>query len=146
MAGRAPPKPDVPEVLIGPRPRAAWVVTLLALGVVAWIWVEHRAGKLHGHGLGPVRWLLIAAAAASAWVPAVRKWTLAGLDRIRRPSPRALEWATFGIGLGATCYFVFTAFNQDRDLFPKTHDEGSYVIGLRMLARGRLWMDAHPLA
>ena len=28
--------------------------------------------------------------------------------------------------------------NQDRDLFPKTHDEGSYVIGIRMLARGRL--------
>ena len=38
-----------------------------------------------------------------------------------------------------------TAFLQDRDLFPKTHDDCSYVIGMQMLARGRLWMPALPL-
>ena len=46
----------------------------------------------------------------------------------------------------ATAYFVFTAFYQDRDLFPKTHDEGSYLLGMRMLATGRLWMPRHELA
>jgi hypothetical protein len=124
----------------------AWTVALLAVGVVLWWWVERRAAVLHGHGLGPVRWTMVGCAAALALVPAVRRVVLAALERVRNPSPKALEWASVGIGVAAAAYFVFTAFYQDRDLFPKTHDEGSYVIGLRMLARGRLWMPPHPLA
>ena len=131
---------------MGPRHRQLLTIALLGTGVALWAWVERRAGVLHGHGLGPVRWMLIGLAAGGGLVPGVREFVLAALDRIRHPSPRALEWATFGVSTGATCYFVFTAFLQDRDLFPKTHDEGSYVIGLRMLARGRLWMPRHELA
>ena len=119
---------------------------LLGVGAALWAWAEYRAAHLHGHGLGPVRWLLIVAAVALAFVPAVRRAVLAVVARVRAPSPRSLERAAVGVALAATCYFVFTAFLQDRDLFPKTHDEGSYVIGLRMLARGRLWMPQHPLA
>src|SRR3954468_15388278 len=126
--------------------RRRWTIGLLALGIVAWGWFEWRSSELHGHGLGPVRWILIAAAAALSFVPAVRRGVTAALDRVRSPSPKSLEWATLGVAFAATAYFVFTAFHQDRDLFPKTHDEGSYVIGLRMLARGRLWMPQHPLA
>src|SRR5205085_1281309 len=43
-------------------------------------------------------------------------------------------------------YFIFTAFHQERDLFPKTHDDQSYLIQMQMLAHGRLWMPQHPLA
>jgi 4-amino-4-deoxy-L-arabinose transferase-like glycosyltransferase len=131
---------------MGPRTRQFLTVALLATGALLWDWLEGRAAALHGHGLGPMRGLLIAAAALLSLVPPLRRGVTRTLDRIRVPCPRALEWATFGISAAATCYFVFTAFNQDRDLFPKTHDEGSYVIGLRMLARGRLWMPRHELA
>jgi hypothetical protein len=131
---------------MGPPSRQLWTVVLLGLGVGLFAWVEWRASLLHGHGLGPVRWVLIGASAGLGLLPGVRRRVVSALDRIRRPSPRALEWATFGISVASTCYFVFTAFLQDRDLFPKTHDEGSYVIGLRMLARGRLWMPPHELA
>ena len=131
---------------MGPRHRQLRTIVLLGAGVALWTWVEWRAGVLHGHGLGPVRWPLIGLAAALGLMPGVRRFVLATLDQIRHPSPRALEWATFGISATATCYFVFTAFLQDRDLFPKTHDEGSYVIGMRMLARGKLWMPRHDLA
>lgn len=131
---------------MGVRTSQLWTSVLLGLGVVTWCWVEYRAAIMHGHGLGPLRIILIATAAALALVPRVRRTVTALLDRLRHPSPRAQEWATFGVSAAATCYFVFTAFLQDRDLFPKTHDEGSYVIGLRMLARGRLWMPQHELA
>ena len=132
--------------VMGLRTRQLWTSVLLGLGVVAWCWIENRAAVLHGHGLGPVRIILILTAAALALVPRVRRTVTALLDRIRHPTRRAQEWATFGVSAAATCYFVFTAFLQDRDLFPKTHDEGSYVIGLRMLARGHLWMKQHELA
>ena len=129
---------------MGPRNRQLWAIVLLGLGLLLWAWVEWRANTLHGHGLGPVRIVFIAAAAVLGL--GARRPILSALDRIRHPTPRRVEWATFGISAAATCYFVFTAFLQDRDLFPKTHDEGSYVVGLRMLARGRLWMPQHELA
>lgn len=134
------------ERIMGPRSRQVWIIVLLGVGVAMWLWVERRAAVLHGHGLGPVRWLLSGAAAAAACLPAVRRAINHSLDRIREPSPQALERATVAISFAAACYFVFTAIYQGRDLFPKTHDEGSYVIGLRMLARGRLWMPQHLLA
>ena len=40
---------------------------------------------------------------------------------------------------------MLTALNQDRDFFAKTHDECAYLIQTQMLARGKLWMPAHPL-
>jgi hypothetical protein len=132
--------------MIGLRSRQVWTLALLASGAALWALVEWSARARHGHGPGPVRWALVAAAVALASAPAVRRAVNGLLDRIRHPSPRALDRATLGVALGSTCYFVLTAFLQDRDLFPKTHDEGSYVIGMRMLARGRLWMEAHPLA
>src|SRR3954467_10029879 len=131
---------------MGLRTRQLWTLVLLGAGLLLWGWVEYRAAKLHGHGLGPGRWALLALTAVLSLLPGIPQRMTRVLDRVRNPSPRALDWATIAISLGATAYFVFTAFNQDRDLFPKTHDEGSYVIGLRMLARGRLWMPQHPLA
>ena len=68
------------------------------------------------------------------------------LDRVRHPSQAAVERTALLVGVLATVYFTFTAFHQDRDLFPKTHDEGSYLLGMRMLAAGRLWMPRHELA
>ena len=131
---------------MGLRTRQVWTAVLLGLGAGLFWLVEWSALRRHGHGPGPVRWGLLAAAVGAALVPRVHRPVNRLLGRIRHPSDRALEWATLGIAAASTGYFVFTAFLQDRDLFPKTHDEGSYVIGLRMLARGRLWMDQHPLA
>jgi 4-amino-4-deoxy-L-arabinose transferase-like glycosyltransferase len=50
------------------------------------------------------------------------------------------------VGALATAYLGFTALHQHRELFPKIHDEGMYLLQARMLAHGRLWMPAHPLA
>jgi hypothetical protein len=53
---------------------------------------------------------------------------------------------TILVGLLATAYLAFTALHQHRELFAKIHDEGMYLLQARMLAHGRLWMPAHPLA
>jgi hypothetical protein len=135
--------PDAPPPTAARRTQT---LILLAIGVVLWAWFEWRSSQLHGHGLGPVRWILIALAVAVSFLPSVRRVVVLTLNRLRCPSPKSVEWATLAVAVASTAYFVFTAFHQDRDLFPKTHDEGSYVIGLRMLARGRLWMPQHPLA
>jgi hypothetical protein len=122
-------------------------VTLLVVGVAAWAWVERQAaGELGQPALGVGWWALLAAAVATGLLPPVRRVVAGLLDRIRNPSPRTAERTALVIGLASAGYFIFTAVHQGRDLFPKTHDEGSYAIQMHMLARGRLWMPPHPLA
>ena len=112
---------------------------LLIVGVLLWL----AFGV--GSGIGLFRWLVIVGAIGIALVPPINRRVRAALEWLRRPSPKALGWATILIGITAACYFVLTAFLQDRDLFPRTHDECSYYLGVQMLARGRLWMPPHPL-
>ena len=133
--------------------RRAWVILLLAAGALAWGWVEwqahlaRQAGEQLGQpAVGWKRWLAVAAAVGMSLVPPVRQGSTRLLDRIRTPSPRAAERAALLIAFLSAAYFLVTALVQDRDLFIKTHDEGSYAIQMQMLARGRLWMPQHPLA
>ena len=46
----------------------------------------------------------------------------------------------------ATIYLLGTAAFQERDFFPRFHDEHAYLLQARMLAHGRLWAPQHPLA
>ncbi len=118
-----------------------WVLTplLIVLGIQLWLLVG--AGDF---GLSFQRKLLIAAAAASL-LPPVNKRFLAFLDRIRHPTPRQLIIAALAISLVSACYFPFTAWYQHRTFAPKWQDEMSYLIQVRMLAQGRLWMPRHPV-
>ena len=122
------------------RARQAAVAVLFACGLATWFVIGP------GRGLGAVRWTLLCFAIGIGAIPAVRRRVCTVLDRVRNPSPRAVERIALLVGVLATAYFVFTAFHQDRDLFPKTHDEGSYLLGMQMLARGKLWMPRHALA
>jgi hypothetical protein len=122
------------------RARRIAVTALLACGAALWLVIGN------GGGMGPARWALVGAAVLAGALPPVRRRVCAALDQVRNPSPGAVEKIALLVGVVATVYFTFTAFNQDRDLFPKTHDEGSYLLGMQMLAHGRLWMPAHELA
>lgn len=123
------------------------MLVLLLAGAAAAAWAERQAARELGQpGLGAARWLIFAGGAGLALLPPVRRAINALLDRVRRPSPSAAERTAVAVAFVAAGYFLFTALHQDRDLFPKTHDEGSYAIQMRMLAGGRLWMPQHPLA
>ena len=99
-----------------------------------------------GGGFGAIRWLIIAVTGAIALVPPVSRGIDHWLERLRHPSPQAIRWATVLIAIIAAGYFVLTAILQARDLFPKTHDECSYHLGMQLLARGKLYLPSHPLA
>src|SRR5438876_5932282 len=127
--------------------RRVWVVVLITVGLAGWAWVERQATRdLSQPGLGLVRWLVVAGAVGLSLLAPARRRVNFLLERVRNPSPRAAERAALAITLLSAGYFLSTALLQDRDLFPKTHDEGSYAIQMQMLARGRLWMPQHPLA
>lgn len=112
----------------------------MAVGALVWL------GIGDGRGLGWERWLTIGVLAATSLIPQVSTRIAAFLENIRNPSIRAIRLATILVAIAATIYFIATAFAQGRDLFPKTHDECSYYLGMQQLAIGRLWTPQHPLA
>jgi hypothetical protein len=92
--------------------------------------------------LGPVRFsLLVILCGAVAWLPATGHL----LDQLRVLSSRGRVWCSVGAGLVSTAYLWLTALAEHRQFFPYIHDEFSYLIQAHQLARGRLWMPAHPL-
>src|SRR5688500_9499125 len=105
--------------------RRAAVLALFACGLAVLL------GVVPGQGMGPVRWILLAGAVGTGLLPPVRRRLCAVLDRVRHPSQAVVERTALVVGILATAYFTFTAFHQDRDLFPKTHDEGSYLLGMQ---------------
>lgn len=97
-------------------------------------------------GMTAWRWGALAGVVLVSFLGPVNRRVFAAAERIRHPSPRARHAAALSIVLAASCYLLFTAVRQERDLFAKAHDDCSYLIQMRMLAQGRLWMPAHPLA
>jgi hypothetical protein len=116
------------------------VVLLLVLGVQLWLVVGR--GQF-GSSPRPVWYVPVFLAAA---IPYVARRFDRGLQRVRHPSERTRGRTAIAIGLAATAYLIFTGFNQQRDLIPKLHDEYMHLLQMQMLARGKLWMHAHPVA
>jgi hypothetical protein len=112
---------------------------LLVLGVEFWLTV--------GLGLwgGDRTITLLANAVAAAFVPGVNRFILGGLIRLRRPSRQRARLIAILLAALSSGYLTFTALRQKRDLFPQLHDESQFLIAAHLLARGRLWMVAHPL-
>ena len=101
--------------------------------------------------LGSIYWgrnyqlLVLAAAVGIGVIPPVARRVGGWLDRIRHPSPRSRFIAAAAIFVASTAFIVIVAIAQGRALILKYHDEHSYMIQIRMLAKGRLWMPPHPI-
>jgi hypothetical protein len=128
------------------RPSARrWLAAILLLaGMGATYWLIKPKGLA---ALGTFTQLIaIAAIALLACVPVLNRGFLHLLDRVRLPSPRARAITAVVIGVIALIYLIGTAEGQHRDLFPRLHDECSYMLQARMMADGRLWLPQHQLA
>ena len=115
-------------------------LVLLLVGGLLWAFLGE------GRGMGWLRWGMIVACGLLALItPAA-----AHLGRVsawfNRASPTRLRITTLLVGAASFAYFIGTAVLQQRDMFPKTHDECSYAIGAHIIASGHLWMPLHPLA
>ena len=121
------------------RSRCIALIALAAVGGVG-AWVERAGG-----GSGPrARWIIILVAAAIGLLPPVARGIAAVQRATRQPTPATRNVLAICIAIASAGYFIATAANQSRDLFAKTNDDCSYLIGMRMLAHGRLWMPAPP--
>ena len=124
------------------RPRWRMVLlTLLLLMLGIWMWMAWAHGTLFNR----TEYIAAGIAILLSLVP----WSNAAIagyfDRLRHPSIRQRRLTFFVLFTIATCIVIWCA-DSANDLFLKFHDEHSYMIGSRMLARGRLWMPAHQLA
>src|SRR5688572_13305568 len=115
-------------------------VAALIVGAVVWLAVG-------GARIGPVSSLLLAAIALLLWyIPATRRRISAAIDRVRRPSARERRITIAIVFVLAVAYLGAIAAAQERWFIPRFHDEHMYVLQMRMLAQGRLWMPPHPVA
>jgi hypothetical protein len=113
---------------------------LLVFGVQLWF--------LAGHGI----WLTLrqfqfaAGAIVLMCVPPVHRRMAATFERVRHPSRRTRAFVAVVIAIVASAYLVFTAWRQGRPFEMSYHDEFMYRLQTTLMAHGRLWMPAHPLA
>src|SRR5687768_2801185 len=143
------PAPPSPEAQRRRKIHQSLVIGLLGLGVLILGVVRPvdagPAGRVWAE-FGCIRWLLLGLVIAIAFIPAVRASVLPLLERVRTVDATARRRVAIGFAIIAGLYFIWTAHWQDRDFFPKTHDEQSYLLQMRMLMRGKLWMPGHELA
>ena len=121
-------------------PRRFATISLLIVGGLIWAFLGE------GRGMGWPRWgIILGVGLLTLITPAAGNFgRIAAWLNVASPWRRRMT--TLLVGMFAFAYFVATAFLQQRDMFPKTHDECSYAIGAHIVAAGRLWMPRHPLA
>ncbi|MEA2734959.1 MAG: hypothetical protein QOE14_1410 [Humisphaera sp.] len=118
------------------------ISTLLLLVVGVEIWLVIGRGQ---YGSSPPLHVMIPLIAVASLPPVYRRvanW----LERLRHPSPRARMITALAVFAAATTFLIWTGFYQDRNLFPRVHDEQMHGLQVQMLSRGRLWMPQHPAA
>jgi hypothetical protein len=92
------------------------------------------------------RLIFAAVAMVLAAVPTTREFLLRLLSRWRTPKPATRRWVAIFVAAIGTIYLLGTAVYQQRDFFPRFHDEHAYMLQARMLAHGELWTAPHELA
>jgi hypothetical protein len=121
------------------RRTAAWLTPVfLILGVECWLVV----GKgNYGHQNKP---FIILAAIICGLIPPVRIAFNRLWKSIEHPSPRTRNFLAIAIGIASSLFLYWTQRYEKTPFHPKFQDEFSYLIQMRMLATGHLWMPAIP--
>jgi 4-amino-4-deoxy-L-arabinose transferase-like glycosyltransferase len=117
---------------------------LVAVGaVLAYLLIKHGGPpglRLRG------QLLVVGLTGLLALVPWINRNFTRLLEALRHPTPRTRAQIAAGIWAVAFVYLIVTAKQQQRDLYPRIHDECSYTIQARMLSQGRLWEPRHELS
>jgi hypothetical protein len=92
------------------------------------------------------QYLTLAVAAGVALLPGPAAALRRLLDSVRNRPRRTKLIVTAVVFVGSAAYLRHAAWLAGREFYPCFHDEHMYLLQARMLAGGRLWMPAHPLA
>jgi Dolichyl-phosphate-mannose-protein mannosyltransferase len=119
---------------------AVWLTPIfLFLGIECWLVV----GKgNYGHQNKP---LMILAAIICGLIPPIRRAFNWLWQSVENPSPRARTFIAILIAIASALFLYWTQRFEKTPFQPKFHDEFSYLIQMRMLATGHLWMPPLPL-
>ena len=124
-----------------PKGKPILIAALFIAGVMMWASVPRAFAPV------PISsWMTTCLLVAIGFIPQVNAAVARWFAILEQPSARNRARTALLIAIVATIYLIFTAHRQDRDFFPKTLDDQSYVIQMQMLARGKLWMPEHPCA
>jgi hypothetical protein len=93
-----------------------------------------------------IPWLIVLVSAVISFPSSIHIPLAAWFDRFRTPSPTSRRFVTLFVWLTTTAYLAATAFRQHRDFNFRVQDEMMYLVQTQMLARGHLYMPAHPMA
>ena len=120
---------------------------LIIAGLLLFIGLQFSLLILHAQWPPKVGQLIfLAVLTVVSAIPSGARVIVSVFDSIRHPRRRG-QWLTAGvISAIAVVALLVEARHQLRTFTPRFQDEFSYLIGTRMLAHGRLWMPAHPLA
>src|SRR4051812_17044636 len=113
-------------------PTVRRISTLLLLVVGVQVWLVMGRGQ---YGSSPSLRVMIPLIALASLPPIYRRvadW----LNRLRHPSPRARWMTALAVFIGASTFLIWTAFYQNRSLFPRVHDEQMHWLQVQMLSRG----------
>lgn len=121
---------------MSPLARTILTAGLLALGVQMWLLFDATLHAWMAYIFGGA---LLLAGVAQFGSRSLFRW----LQRVRHVSPRTRAVTTLAVFVVAAAYLTFTAFGQERALYPKYHDNQSYAVQAQIIASGRLWLPAH---
>jgi hypothetical protein len=124
---------------LGPRAARILALALLIVGVEAWLLLSGD----YGHRYQPQ---LALGAVVLGFIPIIRRWMRRLWIAIEHPSPRAQLATALILAVICSAYLYWTERGEGIWFGPTYHDESSYLIQTRMLAQGRLFLPAHPLA
>ena len=130
--------PTAPETSTAGSSRHRIIVPLLlAAGVGLWYFVDRNSWY------SPAQFILLAVQAAIVSSPPVNRWLTGKMAYWASPAPRTRIRISIAFAVSTSLYLYFSAWQQQRDFFPKLHDEYMHLVQARLLSHGKLWSAPH---
>lgn len=112
---------------------------LLAAGV--WLWYLFDRNSWYS----PAQFALLAIQVVIVSLSPINRWMAERIGHWATPATRTRTRISIAFAVAASLYLFLSAWQQQRDFFPKLHDEYMHLLQARLLSHGKLWSAPHTL-